>query len=219
MEKSNKSSYTKSCHSKPGHYLLPRPVMSQYGVLESFTQVVYKRQQASKILDRVQDDYMITTARAFTLIELLIVVLIIGILVAVAVPQYRKVVRRNHLIQFQIEARSIFQSLNMYRLANGEPHDLRDLDVWDSVSADKEEGFLNGRKHFRNPGGAYFRTYVHIPGIKDNASCDFWFFNWNGKSGPWGSCHANNDDWKQLFESLNWKPNGTTQYYIPKTGF
>ena len=74
--------------------------------------------------------------KGFTLIEMLVVVLIIGILAAIAVPQYQKAVMKAELHKGIPLVESLYQAQQAYFLANGEF--AQNLDILD-VSVPKDD--------------------------------------------------------------------------------
>ena len=90
--------------------------------------------------------------KAFTLIELLVVVLIIGILAAIALPQYQRAVAKSRSTEALVLLRALADAEELYYLENNEyTSDLSSLSIdipatqkgsWGERNADKPNQFI-----------------------------------------------------------------------------
>lgn len=108
------------------------------------------------------------TPRGFTLIELLVVVLIIGILAAVALPQYQKAVDKSHMVQGTNLLNSLHKAQEMHYLATGAyTIDFSELDMDFGSTGCEIFGDLN-RQLFCKSHGIYLANGQNSPGSSYN---------------------------------------------------
>jgi len=116
--------------------------------------------------------------KAFTLIELLVVVLIIGILAAVALPQYQKAVEKSRMAEAVIITKKIAEAQQRFFLANGRYATFEEMDVLDidiphtrTVTVGGQRRLLTRDFYYTCQGGEAGEIAVG----RLNQTADYWF--------------------------------------------
>ncbi len=137
--------------------------------------------------------------KGFTLIELLVVVLIIGILSAVALPQYQVAVAKSRLASYLPFMRTLQSLQEQYYLANGSySANIRDLDVecqQYGTGAHENWCYLDkkGTVHILISDEAFVLEDAHVKGT------DLYFFYRSGRA----ACYASDDFGNRVCKSLS----------------
>lgn len=137
----------------------------------------------------------------FTLVELLVVVLIIGILSAAALPQYQKAVEKSRITALMPNLRTLKDSLEMYYVANGQyPNDsVADLDISIQGCKSKGSGILDcGTVCFDYNGGDKFLSdliYVAVgeqscANLTKSSTNIFWYLDYSRQDAGKKRCNS-----------------------------
>ena len=159
------------------------------------------------------------TKAGFTLIELLVVVLIIGILAAVAVPQYQKAVDKSRAMTVMSTIKAIKDAQEVYYLANGKyATDFNDLDIERPNDNDKSVYYF----YIKGTDGT--QSVKGIPaGLSGTSQLEYFFDHHTvteyNPAGPYLLCTGHNQRGIDLCKALGGSyaltgGDGITEYYF-----
>ena len=130
--------------------------------------------------------------KAFTLIELLVVVLIIGILSAIALPQYQKSVHKARAAEAAVRVKAMEQAIDLYILEQGFPTS-GTVDLFE-VNPDLVGGLTKAADSVAHMGDTALYISKHVGYVASCSSTQCRLFALYSKSGNPGSwLNANSD--------------------------
>ena len=146
--------------------------------------------------------------RGFTLLEMLVVVLIIGILAGIAFPQYRNAVRKARVAEAKITLRALVDATDRYILEHGNSSwgSLDNLDT--EVQTNLNNWRINIDECVSSYDGTLGCVAVAEPKWESDYLLYFWSTNYEGGINEYCGkfeCCANNDNGKKICQSLGGK--------------
>lgn len=157
---------------------------------------------------------MLNTKSGFTLIELLAVVLIIGIMTSIALPQYRRSVSRAEAMEAMVNLRTIFDSAKRYKSANSQaPTRLLGLDVsFFDATSDTASTFSIGKFSY-----TFTNNYITACRLNGNY-CFYFYYNHATRGKDTLTCKLTSTggkyDW--LCENIGTTSLGSNEYVIDR---
>ncbi len=101
--------------------------------------------------------------KGFTLLELLVVVLIIGILASIALPQYQKAVEKARMTEAVMLVQAIARANQAFYLANGRYATFDELDLLDiEIPGSRYEHYSKTKDFVYAPSGSISSNYIAL---------------------------------------------------------